>query len=87
MAWRNYYITTSDGNTCPDDLIPRSAPCGTSPTIGETFSRNFLKKISPKHLARVDDAIAMLQAGRTNDEIVEKHGRIVLREAIKAATL
>lgn len=46
---------------------------------------NILRDMAPSYRARVVDALVILWSGGTESDVLRKHGRIVLREAVVIA--
>ena len=80
---RQDYIFGSDGLTRPDDLIPRCAPNGgpqlwNEPTTLRTANMGW----TPAFSSRVADAMHRLTHGESPSEVRERHGAIVVRQAM-----
>lgn len=81
------FIETSDGRTCPDDLIPRVARYGCQAEAATAWYEGRTpdaarRGLSPRFEARVFDAIERLNAGESNATVREIHGGAVLRQSL-----
>ena len=90
---RPKYITSSDGFSCVDDMIPRSSPNGAAAMdafLGHGGIRvaclddRKISKLPPgtkAYIDRVLDAKKRLKRGESRSDVRQIHGRVVLRDA------
>ena len=83
MANRPKGLYGSDGITNPDDYIPRCMDAAQAPraTFNKPDGPSLRSLWSPSFTARVQDAVLRLCKGEHPNEVRERHGAIVTRQA------
>lgn len=81
------FVKTSDGLTCPDDLIPLAMRNGFQSNSASMFYAGRTEKearngMSPAFEARVFDAVKRIKYGEDVSGVRNSHGCIVVSQAI-----